>query len=238
MISKLRSYRVEEKVNIKKLMPPLLMRLIIVFIICFIVFARALANPDHKETSIPVWSTVSGINQEVRAETEEDVVNYLSKFLRLLELQENGKRKEVLYGLLLNKLRDRITDMPDENLELLFNRVTHIQMILDQEKRGEFMNMSLEGRQLILYIFNDIFELSGFQVTINLDGEIEKITDSMGVLMYSHAQTDLSGIQGKELVIVLSIILLALLVCILIAKKNQLFRKEVAYDGLNKKQYA
>ncbi len=238
MISKLRSYRVEEKVNIKKLMPPLLMRLIIVFIICFIVFARALANPDHKETSIPVWSTVSGINQEVRAETEEEVVNYLSKILRLLAIQENGRRKEALFGLLLNKIRDRITDMPDENLELLYNRVMDMQMIIDQEKAGEFMNMSLEGRRLIIYISNDIFELSGLQVTINLDGEIEKITDSTGVLVYSHTQADLSGIQGKGLVIVLSIILFALLVCILIAKKKQLFRKEVIYDGLNKKQYA
>ena len=100
------------------------------------------------------------------------------------------------------------------------------------------MNMSLEGRRLIIYISNDIFELSGLQVTINLDGEIEKITDSTGVLVYSHTQADLSGIQGKGLVIVLSIILFALLVCILIAKKKQLFRKEVIYDGLNKKQYA
>ncbi len=238
MISKLRGYRKEERLNAKKLMPPLLVKLIIIFTISFIFFAKALANPDHKETSIPVWSMVSGMDQDVRVETEENVINQLEVIVPFLKLQENRRSKEALFDLLLKNLRDQVIGMSDEKLELLYKRVMDIQMIIKQEKSVEIQNMSIEGRRLIFYIINEIFELSGYQITINLDGKIEKISDSSGELVYSYTQSDLSGVQGKGLVIVLSIIFLALLVCILIAKKNQLFRKDVIYDGLNEKQYA
>jgi hypothetical protein len=219
-------------------MPPFMTVSILVFIICFIFFARGLASLEKKEYSIPTFSTKLITMEESELKTERDLEAQLSGVLKVLSLQEDNSNHETVYNLLLEEAHDNSLNFTEDDLSRLHNKMLDLQEVLRLEKVSEFKDMSLEGRKLIIYIVRDILRLYGYHLTVNLDGDIEKISDLSGVLVYSKTQLNFSEIQFKGLVFVLSFVFLALLICILIAKKKQLFEKDVRYDGLNKKRYA
>lgn len=238
MMSEIKKYEVNEKITSKKLMPPLLVVFLFVFIICYVFLARALAIPMRKENSITVLSTGIITIDEVEKVTENESVTQLSAVFKVIGSQDDDTYHESIYNILSEELNNHIKDLSDDETRLVHSKIIDLQEIIRQEKSNKFRNMSLEGRKLIIHIAKEIFELYGFHLTVNLDGDIEKILDSSGSLIYSKSHLNKSEIQFKGLALILLLVLLALLICILFAKKNHLFKKDVRYDGLDKKRYA
>lgn len=238
MISEIREYKMHERSDSKKYMPPLLTAGILAFIICFVFFARGLASPVSKLASIPVMSMGLITVDETEKSDEQLLEAQLSGVLKVFDIRESNADNESVSDLMLNELHNSAVDISEDNLLQLQDRMSELQEVIRLEGGNEFKNMSLEGRRLIIYIAKEIFVLYGYRLNVNLDGDIEKISDLSGGIVYSHSQLNFSEIQFKGLAIVISFVFIALLLCILIAKKNQLFKKDVRYDGLNKKRYA
>ncbi len=227
----------DEGIDSHKLMPPFLVVCIFIFITCFVFLARALANSMNQENSIPVYST-DLIRFEEDGGNQQDLEMNLPAILRMIGIKDDTKDHEVVYRILANDFKHKAVNMSTEELQQVHSKIIDLQEIIGQEATDEFNDMSLEGRRLIVYITQEVFELYGYRVTLGLDGNIEKISELSGKIVYSKTRVTHSELHIKGLVFILSFVLLALLICILIAKKKQLFKKDVRYDGLNKKRFA
>lgn len=237
MISEISGIQIDKKIEAKKIMPPRVTACILIFMICFIFISRGFAGSWH-EDRIPAMSRTLITGDETRHSTYQDLEIQLSNILQLFDLNESNSDHKTLKIILKEDMLDKKIDFSEEDMLRLQDSLLDLQEIIRLEEVGEFKKMSLEGRKVIIYLTKEIFELYGFRLAVSIDGRIEKILDSAGNLVYSAPQLSLMDNQLKGLAIVISIVILALLLCILLAKKNQLFKKEVIYDGLNKKRYA
>lgn len=228
----------DERKESKKVMPSYMMIIILIFIICYIFIARTVENPLHKDNSITVSSIGMSANEGVEKESQKEMKKQITTVLMMFGMQYGNTEHETGYNILLNEIKNDVIDLSGESLQRVNNSMIDMQKIIDQEKTNKFINMSLEGRKRIIHIIKEIFKIYGYHIVVNLNGDIENISDYSGVLVYSKSQFGISGTQYKVFVLILLLVFLALIICILIANKNQLFKKDVRYDGINKKRYA
>lgn len=107
------------------------------------------------------------------------------------------------------------------------------------ETESDINKMSYEGRKLVIYIYQEIYQCCGLDITFNADNEITTITSLSGQLIYQDKSMQLQAqLNENALVITLSIILSMTALCALIAKKNQLFIKGGKYNGFDEKEFA
>jgi hypothetical protein len=111
--------------------------------------------------------------------------------------------------------------------------------LLSLENVNDINKMSLDGRKLIIYIYEKIYELSGLYITFDAEYSIEKIESQYGDILYLNSTSEKQPVFRVEvLVITLSFILSLVTLCFIIAKKNQIIVKGGSYDGFDEKEYA
>ena len=107
------------------------------------------------------------------------------------------------------------------------------------EHEASLDKMSLDARDLMLYIDQKIYEICGLSITFTTDSQIEQIRETSGRILYQLAeQTQQSSFHMGALLTVMITILLLLGICIAVSRKNRLFIKEVVFDGFDEKEYA
>jgi hypothetical protein len=119
------------------------------------------------------------------------------------------------------------------------NNLIDLQEIMNSEGETEFTKMSLEGKKVAIFLAEQIYELCNLKLELNMEGNIEKISDNSGNIIYENgAPISQLGIQINLLIITLTSMATLISICIIIAKKNQLFMKEVGYDGFDEERFA
>jgi hypothetical protein len=111
--------------------------------------------------------------------------------------------------------------------------------ILQFETVPDLNRISLDGRKFILYIYEEIYNLCGLNITFDSENNIGKITEENGVVIYQrNVDKNQQVLHPEALFITVFLIISLTALCFIIAKKNQLFIKGGRYDGFDEKEYA
>jgi hypothetical protein len=222
-------------------MPSILTLGIVTFIVSFILISRWLFNTYQEEASIPAFSNNIVISDEMEFnKPEQNILSLLSSYSEISEYNSQvNSIDSIFYETLQEYLsRSEVLLTSDQALKIESNLID-LQEILISEGETDFTNMSLEGKKVAIYIAEQIYELCNLKLELNMEGNIEKISDNSGNTIYENAApVSQLGIQINLLIITLTSMATLLSICIIIAKKNQLFMKEVRYDGFDEERFA
>jgi hypothetical protein len=221
-------------------MPTTLTIFIMFMIAGIIIIARGSLIANATE-SIPVLSVNQlDLDNNIFNETEADILKRLFKVMELTsdQLEQTDNQYTIYFNSLKEYLSSTELYLSDNEVREINTLMGDFKDVLKLEQLSDFNKMSLDGRKIAAYISEQIYKICELRVTFNLHGEIEKIEDLNGYEMYSVQTTPSQGIHIDILVITVLVILLLLCFCIIIAKKNQLFIKDVIYDGINEKGFA
>jgi hypothetical protein len=128
---------------------------------------------------------------------------------------------------------DKVDLMELENLIQARDDIFVLEQVVDLSK------MSLDARDLMIYIDKRIYELCGLSVTFTVDNHIEQIQEASGSILYQLNEQSLqSTFQLQALLVVMLINSILIAICIVISRKNKLFIKEVDFGGFDEKEYA
>ncbi len=211
--------------------------------ICMIVIvARLIVNSQENKGSIPVMSEVVLFSRAEGFNPSEQLI------LEMLVRQYGGMEPsntetgnaEYLYYHSLKDYFSRCDYKPDKtDLMELENLVQAREDIFVIEQELNLSKMSLDARDLMIYIDKRIYELCGLSVIFTADNQIEQIEEVSGSILYQLAvQPQQSPFQLKALLVVMLIIVILIVLCIAISRKNKLFIKEVDFGGFDEKEYA
>lgn len=122
------------------------------------------------------------------------------------------------------------------------NKIIELKAVLNLEKVNNYNEMSVDGRELAIKISKEIYEACSLKVYYNMQGTIIRITDQTDNLLYLNPDTiqhtlRYDGLRLDILMITLSILCILFLICVRIARKHQLFKKEAGYDGFKEEGF-
>jgi hypothetical protein len=222
-------------------MPPILSLCIVTFIVSFILIARGLFDIGQEEVSIPAFSNNIIISDDRELNrSEQEILSMLSSSNML----PNSKNHEntidsIFYITLQEYLSSSEVYLTSHQAIRIEEKIVDLQEIMRSEGETDFTKMSLEGKKVAIYISEQIYELCNLKLMINMEGNIEKISDISGNIIYANdVPVSRLGFQINVLIITLTSMATLLSICIIIAKKNQLFIKEVVYDGFDEERFA
>ncbi len=225
----------------KRFIPLIMTIIVMIFIVCIMGVAK-LSLKINKEKSVPTTSVKIELMNEVGLNVSE--MKVLVNLAGLLKISDNiegeDNRIQSIYYNYLSKY------FSSSGVELSTNAADKIQELIKDsdtlnriEKENDIDRMSFDGREVAIYILKQIYELSGLKLVINIEGYIEQIADQSGNIIYqTNNPQGQMGFQVNALIIILTIILTLFSICFIIAKRNQLFKKGVEYDGFNEKGIA
>lgn len=242
MYSNVSEYQKANVICKKSTMPPILTISILILIISFVMIARGLIQTSYDKVSIPTQSSDSIINDDKELNTSErEVLTMLSSVIKLPDQVNQGNTINSIYNAALHKyLRSSDVYLTSTQARQVKDKIIDMQGIISFEGKSDFSLISLEGRKVIIYISEQIYELCGLKLVLNMEGIIEQISDLSGNIIYTNlaASTVPESFQMNALVLTLLFIATLFGICTIIAKKNQLFIKEVAYDGFEEERFA
>jgi hypothetical protein len=233
--------RKEEGNTIRKHIMPSMLTMFILFLIAgIIIIARGHLVADAKE-SIPGISTDQIVLDEtVYNETETDILIQLFNVMELTidQLEQSDDQCAIYFNGLKEYLSSADLSCKEKEVLQINQLLDDLKDVLQLEPKKDFDKMSLDGRKIAGFISEQIYRICDLKLAFNMQGQIEKIEDKNGYELYSLQTTSVQEVQIDIFVITVLIILLLLCLCIIIAKKNQLFIKEVIFDGINEKGFA
>ncbi len=222
-------------------MPPILTLSIVIFIVGFILIARWLFNTYQEEVSIPSFSHSIMISDEKElSRSEQEVISLLSS-ISMLSKDNNqvNMMDSIFYKTLQEYLSSSEVYLTSKQVLQIERNLINLQEILNSEGKTDFAKMSLEGKKVAIFLTEQIYELCNLKLELDMEGNIEKITDSSDNIIFSNrAPVSHHGIQVNKLIFTLTSMAILLSICIAIAKKNHLFMKEVEYDGFDEERFA
>jgi hypothetical protein len=234
-------YKKTEIISRKSIMPPVLTIGLLIVMTCFISIVRGVIHNSYEEVSIPALSSNYVISDNLEINTSEQaVLTMLSSVLSLSEQTEQMNYSNSLYYKTLQQfLSSEGVDLTTIQARNLKEKMIAMQEIINYEGQTNFTKMSLDGRSVFTYISQEIYEICGLDLVLDSEGMIEKITDQSGNILYIKAVTvSVEDFQIEALAITVSCIILLFSICYIISKKNQLFNKEVKYDGFDEERFA
>lgn len=211
--------------------------------ICIIVvIARSIVNNQENRASIPVMSaSLIFSGKEGFNSSEQRILEMLVRQYGGEEPNNTGTwNTEYLYYHSLKIYFSRCDYRPDTTcLMELENLIQARDDIFVLEQEVDLSKMSLDARNLMVYIYKRIYELCGLSVSFTADHQIEQIEEGSGSILYRPAeQPQQSSFQLKTLLFVILINLMLMALCIVISRKSRLFMKEVDLGGFDEKEYA
>jgi len=195
----------------------------------------------QEEVSIPAFSNNIVISDEKELNTpEQEILSMLSSsnMLPNYNNQENTTNS-IFYKTLQEYLSSSEVYLTSNKAHQIEDKIIDLQEIMSSEGETDFAIMSLEGKKVAIYISEQIYELCDLKLVLDMEGNIEEISESSGDIIYTkYTPVSQDGFQIKVLIIILASMTTLLSICIIIAKKNQLFMKEVVYDGFDEERFA
>ena len=232
----------DNKKNQNKLTMPLIITIsILIAIVSIVIIARGSLKTNEWKSIPTISSNIVLVEDNGLNESEKRVLTILSDWI---ELPNNPLDKDNdTYTIYLNYLKEYLSSSEVElstykalEMEDLIKSRNEIMYL---EKESDINKMSFDGREVTIYIFEQIYELCGLKLVFGTERDIEQIADLSGNVIYLKANPlQQTGFQVDALVITLTSILTLFGICIIIAKKNQLFVKGVRYDGFDEKEFA
>jgi hypothetical protein len=208
---------------------------IVTAILCIGVVARE-SLYHYKQESIPVISDTVYIDQDIKEDQ-----SITAKFL---ELTLNGDHNKTFnldnYFLYLqNYLNSTEVTLQEYGEERLKDLLRELITIMNLENESDIQNMSIDGREIATNLLTNIYELYGLKVMFSMDGEIQKVEDPSGIILYQNKDQIMES-EFQILSLLLVVFFFSVFTClsVLIAKKKQIFVKDVDFDGFDEKKYA
>jgi hypothetical protein len=211
------------------------------FIVSFVVIARGAFKTNNEEISIPVMSDNLIVSGDTELNTSErEILTLLSSVVKLPSQKDQGNTTNYIY---YNTLQEYLGSsgiyLTTHQAELIKDEIATMHVIMSSEEVTDFTKLSVDGKEVFLYISEQIYELCGLKLVSNMDGDIEKISDSSGNIIYTmKVPASQVGFQIDVLIVTVAAMVTLLCICFTIAKKNQLFIKEVIYDGFDEERFA
>ncbi|BCJ96620.1 hypothetical protein acsn021_41890 [Anaerocolumna cellulosilytica] len=168
--------------------------------------------------------------------SKEEVVKLIDK----INLTGGKDNSEFTYNnYLKNYLQQQDMYLTAEASVKLSEKLLQLMNLLEMEDKTDLNAMSLEGRELGIHLLADIYKTCGLKLYADYSGQVVKITDIKGSLLYQDKETTgQEQLQLKVLLCILIFLLMLFAICILLAKKNQLYMKDVTFDVQKKEGYA
>lgn len=210
---------------------------ITIFLLLFILWTQIAAGSlNTKETAnIPVMSDNMLLNQDKALNDAEKVLLSLLTSDIYVKTAGNDLEKgsyEIYMKYLQNFLNRQDVDLTTSQAYAALDKIMELKAIIKIEQESEFNKMSLDGRELAVKLSKEIYHICGLKLCCDIQGNITRITDHSGNYIYLNGnEVQAAGIHLNALLITLVILLVLLSVCFLLAKKHQLFIKDVTYDG-------
>ena len=222
-------------------MPLILTLSIVTFNISFTLIVRWLINTYQEENILPTFShNIMIADEKEPNRSKQEILSLLSSYSRLSEYNDKVNSIDlILYKTMHEYLSSSEVYLTSKQALQIESSLIDLQEIMNSEGETEFAKMSLKGKNVVIFLTKQIYELCNLKLELNVEGNIEKITDYSNNIIYSNnAQSSQLGTQVNILIITLASLAILLSICFIIAKKNQLFIKEVEFDGLNEERFA
>ena len=207
-----------------------------------IIIGRKVINHEESKESIPVISQTVILSEMEGFNISERLV--LTMLIRQYggsepSLSWAGETEYLYYYYLKDYFSDQEYNPGKTDLMELENLIQAKEDIFRLEHEANPDKMSLDARELTLYIDQQIYNICGLSITFNVNNQIEQIKEVTGNILYQLSdQIEQDTIHMNTLIIVLITILILWGICIAVSRKNKLFVKEVAFDGFDEKEYA
>lgn len=131
------------------------------------------------------------------------------------------------------------TSLSIENESKFSNLLQELAVVSNLEKKDDIQQMSIDGRDMAMSLLKNIYGLYGAKIEFSIDGEIRKVNDSTGNLIYEKEDTtNIVEFQIINLIIVLCIILILFSLSLLLTRNSKILVKDGDIDGYDKKKYA
>lgn len=198
-------------------------------IIGIVVIARGSIATNDK-ISIPALQMYSELYEdEELSESERTILNLLSSGEKTLK--NNQKKESYIQRTYVKYLKDYFCrpeiDLSKTCTSEVEKIIVHMFAVMNVEKETDLNKMSLDGRGVVLQLFEQLYKLCGLKLVHNLRGNIIQISDISGNFIYSYRPVNPVRIHLKELIILLTAMTGLFSLVVIIARKNQLFMKEV-----------
>lgn len=228
------------RINHNKLMLVLITVCIVLVLVSIAACARKSVN-SGSSLSVPVISK----NPELYKQDGLDVyeLKTLNMLLEVMDLsgeeqQTEGTQKSLHFNALKQYLEEVNGVVTPENISAAGDLAEDLKAVKLLEDKKEIRDMSLDGRSIASNIIREIFDLCGLSIDISINGEIEKIFNQNGKELYQRKQIEQGGFHIEAFIMVMGIIIVLIFTCIIIARKNRLYIKDVRYDGFDEKRFA
>jgi hypothetical protein len=184
-------------------------------------------NQEESKESVPVISQALMLSETGGYNTSERLV------LTMLISQYGGtepsrtwagETEYLYYGYLKDYFGNQDYKPGKTDLMELENLIQAKEDIFRLEHEANLDKMSLDARNLMLYIDQQIYDICGLTITFTTDSQIKQIREASGRILYQLAeQPQQSMFHMGALIIVMIIILVLLGICIAVSRKNRLF---------------
>lgn len=224
----------------KQMILPLITLVIILTITFFVSIAKGSVNEVYGSGVQEVGNNAVTINEMGLNQSESRILRTIYQVLGLSEKQlEEGKSSGAIYFQYLKKqLNSNLINIEAAAGEKIFHLINELNGIIQLEKTKDPEQMSIDGKEFATYIENQIYRLCGLSLISSMEGEIVSIADENGKILYTMDRAPLGYFNLYALFITLIIITALMSFCVIIARKNQLYIKDVKYDGFKEKGFA
>ncbi|HWT26726.1 MAG TPA: hypothetical protein VN131_02200 [Mobilitalea sp.] len=221
-------------------MPTLLTIGILVVIISFISITKVSLGAYHDKPEQPIVMDNSAFTYNEGLNTsEQDILTLLHSVINSPVPDEGNHNVSLYYNSLQLYLSSSKTNISPETAIQVKDTIIKLQDIIEIENKSDITKMSFDGRKIAIYLLERIYDLCNLNIVYNSAGDIERISNQTGKIIYNNGvPLTTMGYNLDALVITLVTIVILLGCCILIAKKNQLFSKDVIYDGFDEEGFA
>lgn len=207
---------------------------------CFTVITRAGLKTKEEKNIPAISSNISLLEEEGVDGTAGRALTILCKVMALPgQTGQTPAGEPDYYNLLKEYISKPVLPMTLAKTDQMEDKIEALQDIIDYEENSDFTKMSIDGRRIAIYISKQIFELCGLRLDFSMEGRIEAISDLTGDNIYAKdVSVSKNSIHINALIITVSSLIILLIICIIIARRNQLFVKEVVYDGFDEERFA
>jgi hypothetical protein len=210
-------------------------------IVSFVSVTKVVISQKQVETNIPLIlnSDFEAGNSELNT-SERRILLMLHDINPMLNPTEQN---ETMYSIYYTTLRDYFSNMEvDIKTSLALqveDQIRDLQELVKIENVSDIMQMSLDGRNIAITITEQIYKLCGLKLEFSLEGYIATISNTLGNRIYTYTSpSNQEYLHIEAFLITISIIGTLFCLCLLFAKKNNLFIKDVIYDGFDEERFA
>lgn len=225
-----------------------LLPMIIMFLFFVVMCTEALAGSRNRkeDIGIPAVSVSSELTEDKELNQSEKVI--LNLFDPQVSSQESSRSaEEGGFGTYVKYLHNYLSspgiDLASSKAYTALNKIFELEAIMNIEQESSINRMSVDGRELALRLSREIYGICGLELSYDLKGNITRISDkATDNLIYLNPETArhtvrYAGFRLDILMVTLAILMVLFCICVMIAKKNQLFQKEAVYDGFKEEGF-